>query len=141
MHFEDKLMKGLYAPIFYAVVKSMNFNPQLTLTDQWFGFVAGGNEAVGLRGDVYTGRAHLGFSMLNPLDFEYLDYDSLPMTACVTWCCPGGFKKNSVLWLVALEFSLMVWTMLVLAFVGTLAIDFIFRKLSPTGWMKTSAPI
>jgi len=138
IYFENMKMEGLYSPVFYAMAGSMNFSPQFVFTDEWFGGVSGPKKT-GVRGEVFSGRAHLGFTFLGPLDFDYLDYDSLPMTGCLTWCCPGSFKKKSLWWLVVGEFSPAVWMMLILSAAGTIATDFVIRKFGPQHWAKPNS--
>jgi len=111
IYFDGTGMHGHYSPVFRAVADAMNFSYEFLITDGWFGGASGPNKT-GVRGDVYTGRAHLGFTFFIPADLNYLDYDALAMTGCLTWCVPGTFRNKSVWWLIVGEFTPEVWLLL-----------------------------
>jgi len=129
VYFDNLEMKGWLSPIFKTVAQHMNFRSEFIHTEgeEWSGGVSEPNKT-GVRGDVFTGTAELGFMILQPIDFNYLDYDSLAMTGCVTWCLPATYKEKSVWWLIIGGFKPYVWLLLLVSGIGMVVADYVSRQ-------------
>jgi len=129
VHIDGGQIKGPFARVFRAVAGAMNFSWDLinVAGEEQFGLISGPKKS-GLRRDVYTGQAQLGFQFLQPMDFHYLDYDSLAMTLCVTWCVPVTYKTKTLWWLVVGEFAPSIWFMLFISGVIIIATDLVSQK-------------
>jgi len=131
IHFEGGHMKGPYSSIIYDVANAMNFRSKFINTNGSVGAgLASTLQRTGLQGDVFTGRAHLGIALLQPVDFQYLDYDSLAWTVCITWFAPSKLRKKSMWWLVIGEFALSVWGLLILDTIFMIAADTAIQRFS-----------
>jgi len=137
IHVQDNKMSGLLSPVYNAVERAMNFSSEFVYIEgkEWAGSVAG-TKKTGVRGHVFTGEAHLGFHFLQPIDFDYLDYDSLAMTGCVTWCLAVQDQKISIWRLVVGEFAPLVWLMLFLSALAIIATDSLLQRLEK--WKRSS---
>ena len=129
IYFQGGKLKGRFSPVFDAVADFMNFSSKFIHTDGkgWFGS-ASEKIQIGIRGDVFTEQAHLGFTLLHPIDFQNLDYDTLSMTGCLSWCLASTFKHKPLWWLIVGEFTPTVWIVLIISAAVVSATDFLIQK-------------